>query len=165
MLTRQRRISNIWSTIETSHTLPADPIAHCIYFARHCNFHNLIISKTELHQLTLTFLTAMYSAQCTQLNLVHTIHFTMLDTLLCSIKCTVEYRQTAALCKHCALLFSVQWGPELPLLGSRWTIHHPHILVAFHGQHFSTLRSHMDGRIPIYQTVLKHHWHDMCHFT
>ena len=35
---------------------------------------------------------------------------------------------------------------ESALLGSRWSIHHLHILVAFDGQHFSTL-----GWIPFYQ--------------
>ena len=153
MLTRQRRISNIWSTIETNHTLPADPVVHCIHFALQLQFPQ-VETNWLLCQGKLTSLTAMYTVYNVHSAALHgahcTVHFTTLDTSLCSIKCTVEYRQTAALCNvHYFLDSAVQRGPELPLLlGSRWTIDHPHILVAFHGQHFSTLRSHMDGRIP-----------------
>ena len=160
MLTRQRRISNIWSTIETSHTLPADPVVHCIHFALQLQFPQ-VETNWLLCQGKLTLLTAIYSVQCAHCSTTWcTLHSPLYIARYIALQPKMHCRvQTDCCIVHYFLDSAVQRGPELPLLlGSRWTIAHPHILVAFHGQHFSTLRSHMDGRIPRFiRLLLKHH--------
>ena len=106
MLTRQRRISNIWSTIETSHTLPADPVVHCIHFALQLQFPQ-VETNWLLCQGKLTLLTAIYSVQCAHCSTTWcTLHSPLYNARYIALQHKMHCRvQTDCCIVQCALLF------------------------------------------------------------